>query len=528
MIISFFSSGTGGGAAPVDYLTAREVLAYDENRNLIRDDFGQPQTKIRDPLPEVLHGNPDRTRDLIDASANKWSYTAGVVSFADSDQPSEDAQQEAIEQFEALAFAGLEADQYDCLWVRHVHEGNVELHFCTPRVELATGKALNIAPPGHEAAFGTLRDVLNKTHGWADPMEPDRARDFKPVRESADRAEARQIIVSALYDQIDTGLITDRASMVAFFEDAGFEVTRQAAKSISVRDPEFSKPFKLEGVLTHENWSRTRHAEIAAEYETGADANRTRRLDGISHDSLRAELSDHVERRAGYNAERYGALSVSQQELVRGADRTDQELADLFTLDHHRDGRDRDRLDDGRELALDDPTNAFGADRAGLDADRQGGRDMAGAGPDQDAAADLHTERQVSDLHPDRGGLDDDTPDSLGARLARLRRAVGDGLRNIGSRIDRIRGTLDERDAGADGWIGRLRIGAHSIANGINGCVERLVERGIELRDAAQATRDELEVSENRREAVERLIERATERSLEADRERSRSDDYGR
>lgn len=145
MIISFFSTGTGGGAAPIDYLTAREVLVYDENRNLIRDDTGQPQTKIRDPLPEVLHGNPDQTRDLIDASPNKWSYTAGVISFADSDDPSPDAQQEAIEIFEALAFAGLGKDQYDCLWVRHSHEGNVELHFCTPRLELSTGKALNIA-----------------------------------------------------------------------------------------------------------------------------------------------------------------------------------------------------------------------------------------------------------------------------------------------------------------------------------------------------------------------------------------------
>jgi len=38
-------------------------------------------------------------------------------------------------------------------------------------------------------------------------MEPDLARDFKLVRESADRAEARQVIVSVLYDQIDAGLI---------------------------------------------------------------------------------------------------------------------------------------------------------------------------------------------------------------------------------------------------------------------------------------------------------------------------------
>ncbi|MEP6064941.1 MAG: mobilization relaxase [Paracoccaceae bacterium] len=374
MIISFFSSGTGGGAAPVDYLTAHEVLAYDENCNLIRDHDGQPQTKIRDPLPEVLHGNPDRTRDLIDANANKWSYTAGVVSFAGSDQPSEDAQQEAIELFEALAFAGLEADQYDCLWVRNVHEGNVELHFCTPRLDFATGRALNIAPPGHEAAFSTLRDVLNKTHDWADPMEPDLARDFKLVRESAERADARQVIVAALYDQIDAGLITDRATMIAFFEETGFEVTRQSARLISVRDPEFQKPFKLEGVLTHENWSTTRHAEIAAEYEAGADANRATRLDGISHEQLRADLAGHVERRTDYNEERYGALSVSQQELVRGTDRTDQELDDVLALDHHGDHRDGDRLDDRRELALDGPLDALGADRAGADADRQGGR----------------------------------------------------------------------------------------------------------------------------------------------------------
>ena len=515
MIISFFSSGTGGGAAPVDYLTAREVLAYDENRNLIRDNHGQPLTKIRDPLPEVLHGNPDRTRDLIDASTNKWSYTAGVISFADSDQPSEDAQQEAIELFEALAFAGLESDQYNCLWVRHVHEGNVELHFCTPRLELATGKALNIAPPGHEAAFGTLRDVLNKTHGWADPMEPDLARDFKLVRESADRAEARQVIVAALYDQIDAGLITDRATMVAFFEDTGFEVTRQAAKSISVRDPEFQKPFKLEGVLTHENWSPTRHAEIAAEYETDADANRARRLDGLSHDSLRADLADHVERRADYNEERYGALSVSQQELVRGTDRIDQELDDVLALDHHGDHRDGDRLDDGRELALDGPTDAFGADGTGPDADRQGGRDVAGAGPDQGAREDLHAGRQISDLHQDRGELDDDTPDSLGTRLARLRRAVGDGLRGLSKGIERVRGTLDDQDAEPDGWIGRLRVGAHSIANGVRGCVARLVERGAELRDAAHATRDQLEISESRRDAVERDLENAREREAD-------------
>ena len=67
MLIKLFRSGKGGGAAPVDYLIASHVLAYDGNRDLIRDDAGVPLMKPRDPLPEVLAGDPDHTRALIDA-----------------------------------------------------------------------------------------------------------------------------------------------------------------------------------------------------------------------------------------------------------------------------------------------------------------------------------------------------------------------------------------------------------------------------------------------------------------------------
>lgn len=53
MLIKFFPNGKGGGAGPVGYLTARTVLAYDENRDLIRDASGQPKHVTRNPLPEV-------------------------------------------------------------------------------------------------------------------------------------------------------------------------------------------------------------------------------------------------------------------------------------------------------------------------------------------------------------------------------------------------------------------------------------------------------------------------------------------
>ncbi|WP_299665329.1 AMP-binding protein [uncultured Ruegeria sp.] len=172
MLIKFFPNGKGAGAGPVGYLVTREVLAYDSNRDLIRDADGQPMTVIRDPLPEVLRGDSTRTEALIDASRNQWTYRAGVISFASEDAPTEAQQVEVMNAFEALAFAGMDSEQFDLLWVRHSHEDRVELHFCTPRLELTTGKSLNIAPPGYRTAYDSLRDLMNKTHDWADVYMP--------------------------------------------------------------------------------------------------------------------------------------------------------------------------------------------------------------------------------------------------------------------------------------------------------------------------------------------------------------------
>ena len=57
MLIKFFPKGKGAGAGPVGYLVAERVLAYDSNRDLIRDADGQPLTVTRDPLPGVLRGD---------------------------------------------------------------------------------------------------------------------------------------------------------------------------------------------------------------------------------------------------------------------------------------------------------------------------------------------------------------------------------------------------------------------------------------------------------------------------------------
>ena len=503
MLIKFFRNGKGAGAGPVGYLVAERVLAYDDNRDLIRDADGQPVTVTRNPLPEVLRGNPDRTEALIDASRHQWTYRAGVISFATEDTPTDEQQAEVMDNFERLAFAGLDPTQYEVLWVRHTHEDRVELHFCTPRLELTSGRSLNIAPPGYQNAFDSLRDVMNQRHGWADPMELERVQEVRDTIETPTRAQGRDELHAWLQDQISVGYVTDRASMLDALTDAGFEIPRAGKSYLTAQDPDTGERWRLKGEIFHEDWQADT-AEREVERGTGHDPAGLRRLDGIPARELQDRFEQNCDHRASYNRERYPHFSEAEQEL-----------ADDVALADHGDVLGGDRLDDGRELALDADAGKLRDDRTGPDADRQGGRDLAGAGPDQDAPENLHTGRQISDMHQDRGGLDDDTPDSLGTRLARLRRAVGDGLRNLSAGIERIRGTLNEEDAEPDGWIGRLRVGAHSIANGVRGCVARLVERGLELREAAHATRDQLEISKGRRTEVETELEA---REVEMDR----------
>lgn len=95
MLVKVFARGTGSGRGPVEYTTAEVVPAFDpETRRRIPG-----QTVTRDPAPEVLAGDPERTRMLIDASQNKWRYTSGVIAFERDDAPSDDEQRQASKVF---------------------------------------------------------------------------------------------------------------------------------------------------------------------------------------------------------------------------------------------------------------------------------------------------------------------------------------------------------------------------------------------------------------------------------------------
>ena len=158
MHISCHRHSTGSARGAADYLVGE------------RDSAG----RVR-PGVEVLRGNPDHVAAVADSLAFEHTHTSVVIAWAPEDQPTDEQIGAVLDEFEKTAWAGLEPDRYAWTAVLHREHGTgVHVHVLAARCDLETGRSLNIAPPGWEKTFGTLRDAFNHQHGWARPDDPAR------------------------------------------------------------------------------------------------------------------------------------------------------------------------------------------------------------------------------------------------------------------------------------------------------------------------------------------------------------------
>ena len=315
MLVKFFKGGTGKGSSPVEYLT-KEV-----------DSKGV----TREPLPEIIKGNPQQTIQLIDSLSFKYKFHSGVISFAPEDNPTEQQQQELIKSFEKTAFPGLEVDQYDILWVRHSHtsNGRIELHFVTPRVELTTGKSISIAPPGWQNYYCHWRDKWNYQYQWSDPTDPNRARIYQPgyqaLRDAQDkrlelaglpttkkREDYRKIITNYITQQIELGNIQDRDDIINHLDNADIKITRRGKDYITVTNDQIGQKIRLKGGIYNASWRLGQEptAEIVSrQKENRADIQtRVREAEAL--------LKPRIAKRARLYSQRYKTTPTQNQQLL--------------------------------------------------------------------------------------------------------------------------------------------------------------------------------------------------------------------
>ena len=119
---------------------------------------------------QVLLGDATTFNAICHASPHLWKYTSGVIAWSKDDDPTDAQIMEVLKDFEEHAFAGLEQSQYHLFAVLHTDDdGSKHIHVLAPRLDIQSGKSLNIAPPGHEKHFDALRDYFNTKYHWSRP-----------------------------------------------------------------------------------------------------------------------------------------------------------------------------------------------------------------------------------------------------------------------------------------------------------------------------------------------------------------------
>ena len=458
-----FLGGGGNASAAAAYLTAD------------KDSQGIERAGVT-----VLRGDPAQVADVADSLEFAHTYTSGVVAWAPDDQPTAAQIETVLNEFEQTAWAGLEPDRYAWTAVQHDEpSGAVHVHILAARVDLDTGKSLNIAPPGWQQTFDPLRDWQNAVHGWSRPDDPALQRDVEPgytayqdaaaLRQGLAVAEdPRQALTAYLTEGVVAGAIQDRAGIVQALEEVGLTVPRQGAHYLTAQDPETGEKWRLKGVLYEREFEGQGLESPAAGADRSA-APGDRGADRERAATAEQELSSVRAARAAYHRGRYGAAEQSPElelDPAVAAARVRGPSADA--------GLERGGLDD--RARADVPDREL-PERAGHAADRD-----RGAGSDHPPAGEQDLGRGVS------GDGDGQFLDVAGAQQA----AVSEPRWQMGgAAVAKVRELYDRtRDAvieGVGSLIAAIRDGAAAAERADHdlSAASRAVGRASEQADAA-------------------------------------------
>lgn len=431
MIVQVHNRGTGRGSGPVQYLLGRE--------------------NDRDQAT-LLRGDPDLTTQLIDSSKYAKKYTSIVLSFEEADLP-EQAKAEIMDGFERALFAGLDADQYNTLWVQHQDKGRLELNVVVPNLELLSGKRLQ---PYYDRAdrprVNAWKDTINIKYGLHDPNDPLNAQTLTLPHDLPKASQkASEAITEGLLALASQGLVKSRNDVIQALEQGGFEIARITKTSISIKAPEGGRNIRLKGALYAQDFKHG--PELRADIEAASERYRASAPERLQ--AAERVLSQGLERKRSFHQERF-PRPEPQPERARAS------LLVMDGVDHHPDRRDE----------LRGPVVDWAADR-------REPRHHPEPGASDQAAQSRGRGPQVEQVR--RAAVREDRPRSA---------AVSRGLQDTGGLLN------DRTGADAVGVIGRIieraRAAARGLADrlqaesGLGAAGERLERAGVELGRATQ------------------------------------------
>lgn len=347
MHIKFLHHGTGDPHGAATYL-----LSECDHRGVLR------------PEVKVLRGNPTLLASLASSLRTVHRYTSAVIAWSPEDQPTPGEVNEVLDDFERLAFAGLEPDQYCHSVVSH----GSHVHIIVARVDLRSGRSMNIAPPPWRGHFDHLRDHWNHKVGWARPDDPSRARlvrldaassrklgqsmlEVERVSERTGFSVAdllhtigvepwpKKVIADRLLNLVCEGQVKNRQDVLAALVEYG-SVHRKGKDYISIRLAEDEKPVRFKGAIFHQDF------EASAVLIRASSPSLSGRSEPnlMAAEAAKREMGNAISARAAYNRSRFPAPKPRPTSARNPIERDDQEQLIQSTIEVQQNERDRNAV----------------------------------------------------------------------------------------------------------------------------------------------------------------------------------------
>lgn len=293
---------------------------------------------------EVLRGDATTFNAVCDANPHLWKYTSGVIAWSKEDNPTNEQIQDVLNDFEKHAFSGLDPSQYHLFAVLHTDDdGSKHIHVLAPRLDIQSGKSLNIAPPGHEKHFDSLRDYFNTKYQWSRPddlllmqttQEPNHiaklnAQAKKNLNEqdltNLTKSQFCKVIDNYVKTLLKTQTVKNRAEIVSCIEQLEGVASVRAQQTVTVTLNN-GKKHRLSGDFYHEQFEIGLYSErLRAEAESRPTAN-----------ELAAALTDADQLRATYRAKRGAYHSKQHAFTASPADDNGPQITSKLDFDRNR------------------------------------------------------------------------------------------------------------------------------------------------------------------------------------------------
>lgn len=275
----------------------------------------------------VLKGDSEVTLALIKEASKKqkWSWSSGVLSF--SETLDDDTKHSIMDDFEKVFFCGLSDDRYDITWINHEDKGRTELHYMSPRLELITGKALNLYFVKRDFRKKEIfQEYMNLKYGLTSIIDNPQLVSYKPDRiwekelDLEERGSWRSVkkqIDKQLKEMVESGELQNRSDVIDVLRNTGLELGDKIKPNAIVLLDKDGKPHVLKGGFYREDFKsgvsdlrkklaekNTPSIKVDGEYKKSRDIK-----------ELRKALFEIVQKQAYGNLDTYGEPPVSEKPI---------------------------------------------------------------------------------------------------------------------------------------------------------------------------------------------------------------------